>query len=126
MSMSGFCRSSSSGTRGVKVCASEGAARPVMATANDTPRHHLIIFGRNDIFEQAPLNIAGSLLSFLFDGLPGDIAPAKAVRPLNTIDGLISAPLRVRHRLAGRTDVQHPSAIGEHGTILYDRTRMEN
>ena len=58
--------------------------------------------------------------------LPCDIAPAKAVRPLDPVDRLVGARLRLRDRLAQRADVEHASAVGEDGAVCCRRASVKD
>src|SRR5260370_13350668 len=58
--------------------------------------------------------------------LPGDVAAAEAVRPLDAVDRLIGARLRFADGLARRADVQHAAAIGEDGAVLCHRAGVED
>ena len=62
----------------------------------------------------------------LLHRLPGDVAAAEAVRPLDAVDRLIGARLRLAHVPAHGTDIQHAAAIGENGTILCHRAGVED
>src|SRR5260370_10035327 len=61
-----------------------------------------------------------------FYRLPADIPAAESIRPFDAIDRLISAPLRFGDGLACRADVQHAAAIGENGSALRNRTRVDD
>src|SRR5882757_3473483 len=58
--------------------------------------------------------------------LPADVAAAKAFRPTDTVDRLIGAILRLRHRLAERADIQHPPAVGDDAAVLRCRAGVKN
>src|SRR5229473_8165685 len=55
-----------------------------------------------------------------------DVAAAEAFRPLNLVDRLIGARLRLRHRLAERTDVEHPAAVGKDAAAFATRAGVEH
>src|SRR3954451_11155194 len=58
--------------------------------------------------------------------LPADVAAAEAFGPLDAIDRLIGAALRLGDGLAHRADIEHASAIGENLAVLCQRTGVED
>src|ERR1700736_4734625 len=58
--------------------------------------------------------------------LPADVAAAKAFRPLDAVDRLVSPALRFRDALARGADVHHAPAIGQNMSVLRDRAGVED